>query len=63
MMLLSYFTNAKTVSEQITVMKVRCYLTRMSGEKHSEFFVRRRWSKRTLQVLVSSQEKNQRDRI
>lgn len=60
-MLLSYFTNAKTVSEQITVMKVRCYLTRMSGEKHSEFFVRRRWSKRTL--LVSSQEKNQRDRI
>lgn len=62
-MLLSYFTNAKTVLEQITVMKVRCYLTRMSGEKHSEFFVRRRWSKRTLQVLVSSQEKNQRDRI
>lgn len=62
-MLLSYFTNAKTVVEQITVMKVRCYLTRMSGEKHSEFFVRRRWSKRTLQVLVSSQEKNQRDRI
>lgn len=60
-MLLSYFTSAKTVSEQITVMKVRCYLTRMSGEKHSEFFVRRRWSKRTL--LVSSQEKNQRDRI
>lgn len=51
------------MSEQITVMKVRCYLTRMSGEKHSEFFVRRRWSKRTLQVLVSSQEKNQRDRI
>lgn len=62
-MLLSYFTNAKTVSEQITVMKVRCYLTRMSGEKHSEFFVRTRWSKRALQVLVSSQEKNQRDRI
>lgn len=62
-MLLSYFTNAKTVLEQITVMKVRCYLTRMSGEKHSEFFVRRRWSKRTLQVLVSSQEKNQRDLI
>lgn len=62
-MLLSYFTNAKTESEQITVMKVRCYLTRMSGEKHSEFFVRRRWSKRALQVLVSSQEKNQRDRI